>query len=275
MRRPRSGMISKMPYWELVPFEAMASLLPREVIRFFHCKNASVHKLKSLSEDNCWTIIKAKAFREGDIIPPEFEAVGKNIAKRCQGLPLAAKVVGGMFLDKSKDEWLSIQDTWLSNFGGDGNTISKILKLSFDRLSPPSLKKCFACCSIFPKHVLVARKTLVELWMAEGLLRADQGNDMESVGNKYFNLLLQNSLLQVVERDEDGNMKFCNMHDLVHDLACSVLGTTSIWTNGNVLDEIYQARYITVESLGSRAKKKKQNMLGHYSWKVKLFITCC
>ncbi|KAL0289926.1 UNVERIFIED_CONTAM: Disease resistance protein RGA2 [Sesamum angustifolium] len=27
-------MISKMPYWELVPFEAMASLLPREVIRF-------------------------------------------------------------------------------------------------------------------------------------------------------------------------------------------------------------------------------------------------
>ncbi|KAK4425162.1 putative disease resistance protein RGA3 [Sesamum alatum] len=216
-------------------------------------KTLSVHKLESLSEDNCWSIIKAKAFREGDIIPPEFETIGKNIAERCQGLPLAAKVVGGMLLDKSKDEWLSIEDTWLSNLGGDGNTISKILKLSFDRLSPPSLKKCFACCSIFPKYVWVSPEDLIELWMAEGFLQADHGNDMETMGNKFFNLLLQNSLLQVVKRDEDGKIVFCNMHDLVHDLACSVLGAKSIGTNGNVPDELYQARYITLKSFGDKS----------------------
>ncbi|KAL0413951.1 UNVERIFIED_CONTAM: putative disease resistance protein RGA3 [Sesamum radiatum] len=109
-----------------------------------------VHKLKTLSEDNCWSIIKAKAFREGDI-PPEFETMGKIIAKRCQGLPLAAKVVGGLLLDKSENEWLSIQDTWLSNFWGDGSTVSKILKLSFDHLSPPSSQKVLCMLFDIPK----------------------------------------------------------------------------------------------------------------------------
>ncbi|KAL0456622.1 UNVERIFIED_CONTAM: putative disease resistance protein RGA3 [Sesamum latifolium] len=187
-------------------------------------KTLPVHKLKSLSEDNCWSIIKAKAFREGDI-PPEFETIGKRIAKRCQGLPLAAKVMGGMLLDKSENEWLSIENTYLSNFGGDGSTVSKILKLSFDHLSPPSLKKCFACCSIFRKGLVIYREYVIDLWMAEGFLQADQGNDMETIGNKFFNLLLQNSLLQVVNRDDYGDIISCNMHDLVHDVARSVLGS--------------------------------------------------
>ncbi|KAL2230303.1 putative disease resistance protein RGA3 [Sesamum indicum] len=215
-------------------------------------KTVPVHKLKSLSEDICWSIIKAKAFREGDI-PPEFETIRKRIAKRCQGLPLAAKVMGGMLLDKSENEWLSIEDTWLSNFGGDGSTVSKILKLSFDHLSPPSLKKCFAFCSIFPKGLEMRREYVIDLWMADGFLQADQGNDMETMGNKFFNLLLQNSLLQVVNRDDYGNIISCNMHDLVHDLARSVLGSKSICASDNASDEIHQARYMSLKSIGDES----------------------
>ncbi|KAI3470243.1 hypothetical protein Pfo_026906 [Paulownia fortunei] len=204
-----------------------------------------IHVLKSLSESNCYSIIKAKAFGEGNI-PSEFETMAKNIAKRCQGLPLAAHVVGGLLCDKSKDEWLSIEENLLSDFGGDGNNILKILKLSYDNLSSPSLKKCFAYCSIFPK-----------LWMAEGFLQIDQKIDMETVGKKYFNLLLQNSLLQIVKRVGYGDtlyynshdlMHRYNMHDLVHDLACSVLGSKSISVNNNVMDDICQVRYIGHES---------------------------
>ncbi|KAI3470245.1 hypothetical protein Pfo_026908 [Paulownia fortunei] len=162
-------------------------------------KTLPSHELKSLSQDNCWSIIKAKAFRDGDI-RSEFESIGKIIAKRCQGLPLAVKVVGGLLPYKSKDEWLSIEKNWLTDLG-DENTISRILKLSFDRLSSPSLKKCFAYCSIFPKGFRFHREQLIELWMAKGFLQTDQRNDLETVGNQFFNLLLQNSLLQVVKKD--------------------------------------------------------------------------
>ncbi|PIN03236.1 Apoptotic ATPase [Handroanthus impetiginosus] len=207
-----------------------------------------IYELESLSEDKCWSIIRAKAFREG-AVPLEFETIGRRIANRCQGLPLAAKVVGGLLCNKSKEEWLAVEKDSLSNFGEDGNTVLKVLKLSFDHLSLPSLKKCFAYCSIFPKGFRMEREQLIELWMAEGFLTTDRSNDMETEGNKFFNSLVQNSLLQVVERDFYGNITFCNMHDLVHDVASSVLGSGSICVNDESLHAIHQVRYICVESI--------------------------
>ncbi|KAL7106409.1 hypothetical protein ACP275_07G111600 [Erythranthe tilingii] len=114
---------------------------------------------------------------------------------------------------------MSIDEKWLSDLK-DENPVSKILKLSFDHLSPPSLKKCFAYCSIFPKGYDLERKRLVELWMAEGFLGGN--DDMEILGNKFFNKLLENSLLLQVAKTSSRY----NMHDLVHDLASSILNSS-------------------------------------------------
>ncbi|KAL3642180.1 hypothetical protein CASFOL_012995 [Castilleja foliolosa] len=209
-------------------------------------KTLPVHKLESLSEDDCWSIIKTKAFNRTGDISLEFVTVGKNIARRCQGLPLAAKVVGGLLFEKSKDEWLEIEKNWLSDFGDNKNPISKILKLSFDNLSSPSLKKCFAYCSIFPKGYKIEKQNLIELWMAEGFLQTEHQRshiNMETTGSKNFNLLLRNSLLQVARSDDYDNITHCNMHDLVHDLAFSIL-------RENVTDGVCQCRYIGYESSG-------------------------
>ncbi|KAL0388106.1 UNVERIFIED_CONTAM: putative disease resistance protein RGA1 [Sesamum radiatum] len=106
---------------------------------------------------------------------------------------------------------------------------------------------------MFPKGVEMRRAYVIGLWMAEGFLQADQGNDMATIGNKFCNLLLQNSLLQVVNRDDYGNVISCNMHDLVHDLARSVLGSKSICASDNVSDEIRQARYMSLKSVGDES----------------------
>ncbi|XP_057781729.1 disease resistance protein RGA2-like [Salvia miltiorrhiza] len=182
------------------------------------------HELKGLSEEDCWSIIKVKAFGEGNV-PTEFQSIGKKIARRCQGSPLAANVVGGVLRNKSEEKWLSIEQKWLSQ--DEGANISKILRLSFDNLSSPLLKKCFAYCALFPKGWEIMKQELIEFWMAEGFLQADGRDDMESVGEKFISVLLHNSLLQVSERDEDGDVESCSMHDLVHDLASSVSSSSN------------------------------------------------
>ncbi|XP_042030920.1 putative disease resistance protein RGA3 isoform X1 [Salvia splendens] len=185
-----------------------------------------LHHLKGLSDEDCWSIIKVKTFDENGEVPSRFEMIGRKIAKRCQGMPLAANVVGGVLRRKSEEEWHFISENWFSDAKG-GENISKILKLSYDHLSSPSLKKCFTFCSIFPKGRKIKKEELIELWMGEEFLQPSRRDYMEFVGNMFFNVLLQNSLLQVATKDDYGNVESCVMHDLVHDLASSVISNNA------------------------------------------------
>ncbi|KAL2530201.1 putative disease resistance RPP13-like protein 1 [Forsythia ovata] len=65
------------------------------------------YNLEKLSEDDCWSIIKAKAFEGGDI-PEHFQTIGKAIAQQCRGSPLASKMMGAVLRGKEIDEHLTI-----------------------------------------------------------------------------------------------------------------------------------------------------------------------
>ncbi|XP_042031140.1 putative disease resistance protein RGA1 [Salvia splendens] len=219
------------------------------------------HELQMLSDEDCWSIIKEKTFGKENV-PSELEASGTKIAEKCKGLPLAASVVGGVLLcDKSEERWHSIKENWLSRY--EGKDIEQILKFSFDNLSLPSLKKCFAYCSIFPKGYKFKTQTLIEYWMGEGFLKADESSDMESMGEKFIHVLLRNSLLQIAERDVYGNVESCVMHDLLHDLAASVL-------RGSFKeDEITQVRYMCHMNDYMFSNFKSLHVLAFQGWKVK------
>ncbi|KAL2530510.1 putative disease resistance RPP13-like protein 1 [Forsythia ovata] len=220
------------------------------------------YNLEKLSEDDCWSIIKAKAFEGGDV-PEHFQTIGKAIAQQCRGSPLASNMMGAVLRGKKIEEWISIQEIGPSNIEGDQNSVIQVLKISFDRLPSSTLKECFAYCSIFPKDKVIRREWLIQLWMAQGFLTDNQGSDMETEGNKFFSILLQSSFLQDPEEDEYGNIECCKMHDLVHDLSSSV-SKSKIFTieKDHTRDDIPQVRHLTIlEESAPEITKEKASYL--------------
>ncbi|KAB5526554.1 hypothetical protein DKX38_020401 [Salix brachista] len=68
------------------------------------------HQPGKLSDGECWSIIKQKVSGGGEAtLAADLEPIGKDIAKKCGGLPLLAKVLGGTLRGKEKqDELLSV-----------------------------------------------------------------------------------------------------------------------------------------------------------------------
>ncbi|XP_039161812.1 putative disease resistance RPP13-like protein 1 [Eucalyptus grandis] len=184
---------------------------------------AQPYLLEELSLDDCTSLLAFHALEATNFKShPEFETIGKKIAKRCKGLPLAAKMFGGALRNKmNPGEW---EDT-LNNIIGDlptseNDEVLPILTLSYVHL-PSYLKRCFSYCAIFPKDYEIERDELVLLWIAEGFLDGQKKNKNKlKLGRSYFNELVSRSFLQQSSVDTS---KF-SMHDLLNDLAKSIEG---------------------------------------------------
>lgn len=185
-----------------------------------------VFDLQKLSDDVSWSIIEKKVLSQGgEILTENLIDIGKEITRKCDGLPLAAKSLGGvMSLRRDESYWLAILNNNTLWDTKENRRIISILKLSYDSL-PSHLKQCFSYCSLFPKGWKIFRETLIQLWVAEGLifLPSNRGDRLEDVGNDYFEHLLLCSFFQDVQRDELGVLRTRKMHDFVHDLAMSVI----------------------------------------------------
>ncbi|XP_026420380.1 putative disease resistance protein RGA3 [Papaver somniferum] len=111
-----------------------------------------------LSEEDCWTLFKQRAFMcNEEKNYPELEAVGMEIVKKCCGIPLAAKALGGLLrFKREKNQWLNVKDSQIWKLYGDA---LPALQLSYKHLSS-QLKQCFAYCSIYPKHYQIKKRRI-------------------------------------------------------------------------------------------------------------------
>ena len=188
---------------------------------------ACSHELKQLSNNECWSIIRKIVSRNRESIPSELEAIGIDIAKKCGGVPVVARVLGFMLYLENENKWRSMRDSDAFEMSRDYDKVLQILKLSFDRLPSTSLQRCFSYCSIFPKDFEIEKEKLIQLWMAEGLLGPSDG-EMEDIGDRNFNDLLARSFFQDFQTDELGNVICCKMPNLVHDLALMVTKSETV-----------------------------------------------
>uniref|UniRef100_A0ACD5ZNN5 Uncharacterized protein n=1 Tax=Avena sativa TaxID=4498 RepID=A0ACD5ZNN5_AVESA len=186
------------------------------------------HELACLSEDDSWELFSKKAFCNGVEEQAELVTIGRAIVKKCRGLPLALKTIGGLMSSKQQVwEWKAIEESNIGDNACGKHEIISVLKLSYRHL-PSEMKQCFAFCSVFAKDCEMEKDMLIQLWIANGLIQEERTMDLSQKGELIFHYLVWRSFLQDVKEKE---VQFgwirhkqicCKMHDLMHDLAKDV-----------------------------------------------------
>ncbi|RCV41419.1 hypothetical protein SETIT_9G134600v2, partial [Setaria italica] len=184
-------------------------------------KAQHLHPVHKLTTEDAWILLKNQVVSnesdEADV--DELKSIGMEIVERCDCLPLAVKVLGGLLRHKrrTRDAWtdVSSHDIW-STIGSDED-INKAVYLSYEDL-PSHLKQCFVYCSLIPKDHLISSGVIVKLWIAAGHVHNKMSCKVpEKLGKEYYNELVSRNLL---EPDKSYySTVVCRMHDVVRSFA--------------------------------------------------------
>ncbi|CAN6372607.1 unnamed protein product [Urochloa humidicola] len=199
-----------------------------------HCtgsgKHGTVHNLKVLEPEDALHLFNKKVFGEAkdlvDHTNPELIKEGKQILKKCGGLPLAIVVIGGYLASRPKTgvEWRKLNDNISAELemNPELGMIRTVLQKSYDGL-PYELKSCFLYLSIFPEDYTISQRRLVRRWTAEGYPSERRGKSANEMAENYFTELKYRSMILPSQQSvcSRKTIDSCKVHDLIRDIAIS------------------------------------------------------
>ncbi|XP_031250358.1 putative disease resistance protein RGA3 [Pistacia vera] len=182
-------------------------------------KSIDIINVEELSFDENWLLFRRLALSKRPTHESEkLEEIGREIVKKCKGLPLATKTIGSLLqFKRSRDEWQRVLHSEMWKLEEIEKGLLSPLMLSYNDL-PSSIRKCFSYCAIFPKDQRIGKDKLIKLWMAQGYLGLEKDTKLETIGEEYFHHLATRSFFQEFSKYEDV-IYICKMHDIVHDFA--------------------------------------------------------
>ncbi|XP_019163180.1 PREDICTED: putative late blight resistance protein homolog R1B-17 [Ipomoea nil] len=145
-----------------------------------------------------------------------FEQIGRDIVKKCKGLPLAITLVASLLskTEENVQKWKNVAE---SVIGDSNEACSSVLSLSYNQLPHPS-KACFLYFGVFPEDYEIPVKKLVKLWVAEGFFGAVNNKNLEEVAMECLQDLVDRSLVLIGKQSYNCKIKTIRMHDLLRDL---------------------------------------------------------
>ncbi|KAK8331671.1 hypothetical protein V6Z11_A10G089800 [Gossypium hirsutum] len=186
--------------------------------------------LNTLSLEECRSLLSRRAYYGRTREESEnLDDIGWKIAEKCQGLPLAAKILGGLLrFKRTREQWQNVLDSEMWDFEEAEQDLFPPLFLSYYEL-PSALKQCISYCAVFPKGMILRKDELIKLWMAQDYLKGVRCEEMEIVGEEYFDELHMRSFFQDFRGDElDSDIIKYKMHDLIHDFLLVLMKTECV-----------------------------------------------
>ncbi|KAD7117459.1 hypothetical protein E3N88_04727 [Mikania micrantha] len=176
-----------------------------------------VHQLELLTDEESCELLCKKVFHRDDF-PKSLIEPGKEIAKKCRGLPLAVATIAGVLAKEAMStySWQRIAECVGSYIMSDQTGNVDVLALSYDHL-PLHLKNCFLYFGGFPEDHRFQAQHLIWLWMAEGFIEEDGKRSLEEIGEDYLMELVDRNLVTVVDRKFNRAIKTCSVHDLLRE----------------------------------------------------------
>nr|CAB3483281.1 unnamed protein product [Digitaria exilis] len=151
-----------------------------------------VYKLEPLSNENSKKLFYTRIFG-GDgasVEDSQMDEAPDKILKKCGGLPLSIITIASLLVGKPREEWS---------------------------------KACLLYLSIFPEDYNIEKNYLIWRWIAEGFVCEKQGVCQYEVGERYFNDLINRSMIQPTDHYfHNGTIVGCHVHDMVLDLIRSL-----------------------------------------------------
>ncbi|KAL6593375.1 hypothetical protein ACP70R_049031 [Stipagrostis hirtigluma subsp. patula] len=208
-------------------------------IAFYMCStDITPYVLRWLSDDMCWAIIKGTSGFEARTAGNHQEAeaaerIGRAIAGKCGGLPLAAKALGRFLRSVDPQQWPGVvggrKDIWNieGGFSHDSHlplhsiTVFTQLKQAHHYLPSDDWFVFATCAFCFSKGRIISRDDLHCQWAA-----LHCGADIS--------FLLSIALLRKEDSNATGNEHgmLLKMDDLMHDFARYLLGDMLVVVHG-------------------------------------------
>ncbi|KAL6643336.1 hypothetical protein ACP70R_019001 [Stipagrostis hirtigluma subsp. patula] len=176
-------------------------------------KESDVYKLKALSPDKSKELFYQRTGRNGD---NQLAEVVEKIIDKCDGVPLSIIAIASLLDGRPLEDWHKVYDSII--FGHHEDRTRTILLYSYYDL-PSYLKPCLLYLSMYPENRVIEKSNLIWRWIAEGFVQLQkEGDSLFEVAEKYFNELLNRSMIQAVENRRDSIIDSCLVHDIVLDL---------------------------------------------------------
>ncbi|KAL0384877.1 UNVERIFIED_CONTAM: putative late blight resistance proteinR1B-12 [Sesamum radiatum] len=188
-------------------------------VAYYIGSSSSPHEMNLLKDDESWNLIRQKVFAPGEICSRGLESVGRKIADKCRGLPIAVSVIGGLLSQAERTQvfWEQVAEDLSSIVADNYEQFFSVLSLSYNYL-PYHLKPCLLYMSAFPEDSEIHASRLIKLWVAEGFLKPISGKSLEEAAEMYLKALVDRNLIFIQQQSPEGNVKSYSIHDLLRDM---------------------------------------------------------